>query len=387
MAAIIVVAVLLGLEVARLTLADAFAETRPQLAAQLAPYAPEVLVSQAMAQVGEAAARGQIPPASAMLRLHYLTRVAPLRPEPFLVEAAIAQRSGDTARAEPLLVEARRRHPRSAAARYLLADLWLRQGRISDGISEMAALSRLVPAGSIELVPALSEYARTPGAADRLRQMFSENPQLKQPLLNALAADPDNLQLILELEGSIGTSSDVRSPEWQGTLLKSLILEGAYERAYALWQRITGFAGPRPLLFNPDFRRIAAPPPFNWNFNSSSAGVAEPAGGQMRVLFYGRENTVLASQLLLLPPGDYRLSVPVSGASAPQSLAWTVICMPARKRLMELELGPSATAQASFEVPVSGCQAQSLQLRGRAPDMPQESDVRLGPLRLERGGR
>lgn len=384
-AAIAVVAVLLSAEVARLTLAVEYAEKRPQLAARLAPNAPDVLVTQSMAQVGEAAAQGQTPSQSAIQRLHQLTRAAPLGAEPFLVEGAIAQRSGDTARAEQLLIEARRRDPRSAAARYLLADLWLRQGRISDGLSEMAALSRLVPGGSVELVPALSEYARTAGASEQLRRILSANPRLKQPLLNVLAADPDNLQLIIELEGPVRSSTDVKTPPWQARLLNGLVREGAYERAYALWQRLAGFSGPRPLLFNADFRRIAAPAPFNWNLNSSSAGLAEPANGQMRVLFYGRENSVLASQLLLLPTGSYRLSVPVSGTPAPQSLAWTVACMPAGKRLVELELASSATAQGTFEVPAANCPAQTLQLRGRAQDMP--SDVRVGPLRLERVGR
>lgn len=386
-AAIVVVAVLLGAEVARLTLANAFAETRPQLAARLAPYAPDVLVSQAMAQVGEAAAEGRTPPQSAIQRLHQLTRVAPLHAQPFLVEGAIAQRSGDTARAEQMLVEARRRDPRSAGARYLLADLWLRQGRISEGLVEMATLSRLLPTSFVQLVPALAEYARTPGASERLRRILSSDPRLKEPLLNALAADPDNLELILELEGSVGGSSDVKSSPWQARLLNGLIREGAYERAYALWQQLSGFAGPRPLLFNPDFRRVAAPPPFNWSFASSGAGFAEPENGTMRVLYFGRENATLASQLLLLPPGAYRLSAPVSGGAAPQSLAWTVSCVPTGTQLVELGLGSSSTAAGIFEVPAGGCPAQTLELKGRAQDMPQESDVRAGPLALERIGR
>jgi tetratricopeptide (TPR) repeat protein len=385
-AAIVLVAVLLGAQVARLTLADAFAETRPQLAARLAPYMPAVLVSQSMAQVGQAAALGETPPEAAMRRLHDLTRVAPLRPEPFLVEGAIAQREGNLDRAEQLLLEARRRDPRSEAARYLLADLWLRQGRISDGLVEMANLSRLLPGSSVQMVPALSEYARTPGASEQLRQILSANPSLKQPLLNALAGDSDNLQLVLELGGSIGMSRDGRLPDWQATLLKSLLREGAYERAYALWRRIAGFTGPRPLLFNPDFRRVAAPPPFNWNLNSSSGGIVEPADRQARVLFYGRSDTVLASQLLLLPPGAYRLAVPVSGAAVPKSLAWTVNCIPAGRKLIELEVASSAKAQGIFEVPAGNCPAQKLELRGRAQEVPEEIDVRIGPLTLERVG-
>lgn len=107
----------------------------------------------------------------------------------------------------------------------------------------------------------------------------------------------------------------------------------------------------------------------------------------MRVLYYGRGNATLASQLLLLPPGAYRLSVPVSGTPAQRSLAWTVSCMRGGKKLMELELGSSATAQRTFEVPAADCPAQSLELKGRAQDMPQETDVRIGPLTLERVGR
>lgn len=383
-AVIVVVAVLLGAEVARLTLAKEFAETRPRLAAGLAPYVPEVLVSQSMAQVGEAAGWGKAPPETAMRRLHHLIRVAPLSVEPFLVGGAIAHRGGNINRAEALLLEARRRDPRSTAARYLLADLWLRQGRISYGLVEMANLSRLLPGSSVQLAPALSEYARMPGASEQLRPVLFANPSLREPLLNALAADPDNLQLILELERSIAQSSNARSPEWQSRLLKTLIREGAYQRAYALWQRIAGFSGPRPLLFNPYFRHVAAPPPFNWNLNSSSAGVVEPADGQMRVLFYGRKDAILASQLLLLPHGSYHLSLPFSGSAAPRSLTWTLQCVPASKRLIALELGSSATAQASFEVPTADCPAQTLELRARALDAPQESDLRVGPLKLER---
>jgi type II secretory pathway component HofQ len=121
--ATLVVAALLAAEVSRLTVATAFAESRPELARRLAPQLPEVLVYDAMAQVGQSAAQGQPPPQSTMETLRLLSRVAPLRSEPLLVQAAIAHRGGDPSLAERLLLEARRRNPRSAAARYLLADV------------------------------------------------------------------------------------------------------------------------------------------------------------------------------------------------------------------------------------------------------------------------
>lgn len=335
----------------------------------------------AMAEVGQAAAAGQLPPPSAMRRLTELERRAPLDPQPYLVEAAIAQRAGDVDRAERLLVEARRLDPRSAAARYLLADVWLRQGRVIEGLGEMAILGRLLRGSTVELVPALAEYAKTPGAAAQLAKVLRSNPQLEQPLLGALAADPANAELIIELHGAGGSADVGEAPAWQGRLLEGLVRRGSYERAYDLWRRLTRVQGPRPLLFNGEFRPLAAPPPFNWTFASGRGGFAEPGDGSMRVLHYGREGVNLARQLLLLPPGRYRFSAPASGTAAAGGLAWALTCS-GGKSLFEVE--PAKAQSIAFEVPAGDCPAQQLVLKGMALDSPQESDVRVGPAQIER---
>ena len=382
--ATVVVAGLLGIEVTRLTLAGIYPETRPELAESLAPRLPGVLVSSAMAQVGQAAAQGQTPPQSAMESLARLTRVAPLRTEPLLVQAAVAQRAGEVDRAEWMLSEALRRDPRSPAARYLLADLWVRQGHVAEGLRQMAILSRLLPGSTAQLASALSEYAGTPGAETELVRMLRTNPQLEQPLLSALAQDPDNLPLILKLDRAAPGPRMRKAPGWHAALLNGLVRRGDYEQAYGLWRRFAGFNGERPLLFNKGFAPVAAPPPFNWTFNSSSAGVVEPGNGRMRVLYYGRANAVLAFQLLLLPPGSYDLSMNVSGNAAPDALAWSLYCLAGKKPLAQLELGPSSPARARFEVPESGCEAQMLELRGRVLDVPKDSDVLIGPAEIQR---
>jgi tetratricopeptide (TPR) repeat protein len=371
----------LAVEVARLTAAAGLAETRPGLAETLVPRSPDALMEAAMSEVGQAAAVGRVPPLSAMRRLGELQRRAPLDPQPYLVEAAIAQRSGDMDRAERLLVEARRLDPRSAAARYLLADVWLRQGRVVEGLGEMATLGRLVRGSAVELVPALAEYAKTPGAAAQLAKVLQANPHLKQPLLSALAADPDNAGLIIELHGASGPSDDAKTLGWQKRLLDGLVQRGSYERAYQLWRRFSGTQGGRPLLFNEDYSQLAAPPPFNWAFASGRGGFAEPGNGSMRVLHYGREDVSLASQLLLLPPGRYRFSAPVSGSAAAGALAWVLACSGGKTLF---EISPEQAGSVMFEVPAGDCPAQQLALRGRALDAPQESDVRVGRAKIER---
>lgn len=386
LAATAVVAVLLAASVARLTAAEGLIDSRPGLAEKLAPRSPEVLLALAMTGVGTAAAQGRLPDEETMRRLEELGQVAPLDPRPLLVEAAIAQKEGDVGRAEQLLLEARRLDPRSTAARYLLADVWLRDGRVADGLNELAILSRLFRGSSVQLVPALAAYAKTPGAADELRGVLRSNPHLKGPLLGALAADPDNAGLILEIDqGSVRTNG-ADPPSWQATLLDGMVRRGSYRQAYDLWRRLSGAAGDRrPLLFNGEFRKLAAPPPFNWRFASTGAGFAEPGNGSMRVLHYGRESTALASQLLLLPPGNYRFSVAVSGTAAPGSLAWALTCFPARRQVMEMPIGQAGGQAVRFAIP-AGCAAQRLELLGRASDMPKESDVRIGPASIEREG-
>lgn len=377
------VALLLGVEVIRLSLSAAFVESRPALASRMAPDSADVLASKAMEQVGQAAANGGSPTPETFYRLRSLLTRSPLRTEPLLVQAAMSERAGDYATAERLLLTARMRDPRSLPALYLLADVWLRQGKVVDGLREMAVLSRLLPGTSVQLVPALAEYARTPGASEELSEVLTENPQLKKPLLVALSADPSNTELILKLADGQISPSDPGTRAWESRLLSGLIGRGDYRPAYGLWRRFSGLGSTAPqLLFNGGFETLEAPPPFNWNLSSSSAGIAEMGNGSLRILYYGRDTITLAAQLLLLPPGTYRLEVHASGQVAPGSLVWRIQC--AKGSLLTEKTIDVQTDALIFTVPASGCSAQWLQLHGEAKDMPQQSDAQIGPARLER---
>lgn len=380
-----IVAGLLAIEIARLTTSATVVDSNPRLSSSLAPQSPWARVSTAMADVGIAAAKGSDPPPRTLAALGKALGKSPNQSEPFLVRAALAQRAGDLERARSLLLEARRRDPRSSAARYLLADVSLRQGRVVESLEEMAVLSRLVPGSSVQLVPALSEYAKSPGAQRQLQPILEANPSLKPPLLGALAVDPANTDLVIRLAGRELTSSDPENNGWKSRLLDAMIGRGQYARAYAVWQRMTGIAGDRrSLLFNGDFRPGNVPPPFNWSYFSSGAGVAEPAGGHLRVLYYGREDSVLARQLLLLPPGAYDFSAPLNGQVRRSSLIWTVRCEgDGGAEIMRMD---AADRRGSFTVPQANCDAQRIQLEGNGQDIASQSDVQLGPARLERSG-
>jgi hypothetical protein len=382
-AAAVVVSLLLAAEVARLTTASAVAEKNPNRAAALAPTDPDALVQQAMSEVGAAAARGSAPGLGTRERLRLIARLSPLRPEPYLVEAALDSRAGDYDRAEKLLLAARWRDPRSPAARYLLADVWLRQGKVTESLEEIAVLARLIPGAAVGLAPALAEYARGPNARDQLGPAISRNPQLKAPLITALAADPANADLVLSLAGDDARSPDPEMRAWQRRLLDGFLSQGQYAQAYSLWRKMVAVpVDGQALLFNGGFRRLAAPPPFNWDFYSGPAGVTEATGGHLRVIFYGRESAPLASQTLLLPEGQYRFRAPLNGNAPRGALLWTLTCLPDSNELMRID---ATSGAGSFTVPPV-CRAQKLSLVGQIEDMPTDSDVRIGPALLQRIG-
>lgn len=345
------------------------------------PAHPEAMVKRAMVEIGSAARRGGAVPPSARQTIAAAARKAPLAPDPFLVEGVIADMAGDGRRAEQLFAAARQRDPRSEGARYFLADRYFKTNRILPGLIEMAALARLSEKAAQPLIPALAAYARAPGAVDQLRRFFALSPALGDRTLALLARDARNAPLIFTLAPR---SLERASPlEWHANLISSLIAAGDYSGAEALWRQLNGVAH-RGLLYNPQFRTVPAPPPFNWQYPVSAAGVAQPsASGGLDVIYYGRDEAILASQLLRLAPARYRLSMRIAGRSGGGGLAWAISCLPANTTLASLSLGQGEGAIAGpIDIPGAGCPAQLLELRGRAVDSPGTAQLTILDLQL-----
>jgi hypothetical protein len=70
-----------------------------------------------------------------------------------------------------------------------------------------------------------------------------------------------------------------------------------------------------------------------------------------------------------------------------KSLAWSIRCLPSSNEIAAIPLdqaGKGGALAAEFSVPPSGCTAQRLELIGRSPELPEESDLTIAGLRLER---
>jgi pentatricopeptide repeat protein len=376
----IVASLLIAVQVVRNAAVAALADSRPADAARIWSGHPASEINVAMTGIAHASrSRRPIPP-SAFAQMADAATKEPLAPEPFLVRGVQAGLHGDSATAQRAFEAAQWRDPRSSPAAYFLADRYFRSGDVRRGLREIAALARLSPNGGAAAIPYLTQYAASPANWPALRDLFASNPQLEHPVLIALAGNVGTLPAALALSNA----REAGNAQWLAVMVDTLVKAGDYSRAHAAWTRMAE-RGVRlgELLHDADFRDFVSPPPFNWSLTSSTVGLAERQhGGRLHVLFYGDEDGTLASQLLLLPPGTYRLTMQLAGDPArAHSLTWALWCDKAAQPLASVTLDTAAARGWQFQVP-AGCTAQWLKLSGVSGDVAQQADISIGGLTL-----
>jgi tetratricopeptide (TPR) repeat protein len=377
----LVVALLLAVLVVRNAAVDALADRNPDAAARIWAGHPTAQLSLALTEIGRAAReRKAVPPAVFNLVNEAATK-APLAPEPFLVRGVQSQLAGNVRQAIADFEAAELRDPRSLAARYFLADAYFRTNDARHGLQEVLALSRLAPHGIDTVAPYVATYAKDPRTWPQLREMFRADANIEDASLTKLASNVANADTVLALADwdhvATGTT-------WVPILVNSLVTAGQYDRARAIWAR-QWKAPPASTIFNADFAESKAATPFNWELVSSTVGLAErQPGGKLHTIFYGQEDGMLARQLLVLRPGNYRVTMKVSGDPArTRSLHWAVRCDKKDAPLGAIGLDAISARGLTFTVPAD-CPAQWLELGGTSGDISQQVDATIEGLKLER---
>jgi hypothetical protein len=373
-------ALLVAVQIVRNSAVEALAPLRPSAAARFWPNHPSVEQALVLVEIGSATrSRRPIDP-NAFGMINDAATKAPLSSEPFLVKGVQAQTMGNAKRAAQAFLAAQWRDPRSMAAAYFLADYYFRSGDSLRGLEQTALLGRLSPQGTTALAPYVATYAQNPSNWSQMQMLFRSQPDLEDSVLTVLAQNPKNADSILAISDPNHRSSQ---STWLPILLNSLVAARQYDRARAIWSSI-GRANMSDLLYDPDFSRPLAPPPFNWTFASSTLGLAErQSGHRLHIIFYGNEDGVLAGQLVLLPPGAYRLQMHLTGAAHPELLRWVLRCDQASQPLESVGLDEAAARGWNFAVPAN-CPAQWLELTGRSGDIAQQSEVTITGLKLTR---
>ncbi len=379
---------LLGWNVFKTSAVNALYRDNRAAAFALAPDDPRFAFKIAMAQVMQN--RGVVAPEVAEGTRRAMAR-APLAEEPFLVEALKALVRREDARAERLLVEARTRNPRSRTARLILLDRYLRSGRTAQAAEEITVLNRLIPAASDVLVPELAKFARDSSTRPALVNVLRSDPVLAERVLANLATGGADPELVTALAAAVPGGSGANQP-WQEALIASLVARGETARAYQIWSRLPGVRPQEGGVYDPRFQGLAGPPPFNWKLTAGNAGVAERGqGGGLQVEYYGRVPLGLASQMLRLAPGRYRLAARVQGDATGEGarLSWRVVCAGAEAELVSIQLrginySPKVVG-ADFAVPAN-CGVQLLRLDGSPSEFPQAQSVTVGEVTIRKAG-
>jgi hypothetical protein len=382
--AVAFIAVVLAIQVVRNAAVQALAVDRPTAAATLWARHPAVETSLALAEIGRAAReRRPIDPRNfAMVRDAAVK--APLAVEPFLVRGVQAQTAGDAEGAKQAFLAAQWRDPRSLPAAYFLADYYFRNQQVLQGLEETTLLARLSPGGADAVAPYVAAYAQNPSNWSKMRALFRSQEGLQDQVLAVLAHDGRNADAVLALADPAHRKPD--SP-WLPTLLQSLVANGDYGKARAIWSSVGGGHADGQLVYDTSFSSPQAPPPFNWALTSSTVGLAErQPGRRLHAIFYGNEDGVLASQLILLAPGPYRLQMQVVGAPVhAEALRWSVRCDGSQDPVAAVSVDQAAMHGMTFEIPAN-CPAQWLELSGRSGDIAQQSDVTITGLNVTRSG-
>ena len=381
-------------QIVQTSAADAFIRKKPGVAATIAPRDPRVPMTLAMLEFQ--AAGGTVRPQARQAAIEAFAR-APLSEEPFFLKGMAALVAGQEAEAERLLIETRRRNPRSRFARLILLDRYLRAGKIDEATNEMTALGNLIPNAGALLLAELGRLARDPVTSRTLERALQRNPAPRDSLLEYLAtsgADPD---LILRLARKIPPppqAANAPSPAaaWQAKLVGALVERGDIGRAYQLWRSFSAPGAPerKTGLYDPDLRGLPGTAPFNWFFPGTAAGAADRSANGLQIEYYGRDSAELVAQLLMLPPGRHRLSFVAEGAADGESskLGWQLICLQSKAQVGELVLrkvdySPRRLA-GIFTVPTKGCSAQWLKLVGAPAEFAKPQSATIRGLRLAR---
>ena len=395
-------AAVLGWRIVVFGIADHLAVSDPEQALAWEPDHAAALLALAQRQLG---------PAKTDLELDEVGDLArralgadPLDGRALSVLGTVAERRGNAPWAEALMRAAAARSPRDLAAQLWLANAALRTGDVASALARFDNILKVKPALAAGLLPSLASLADTPAAVDPLAGFLGSGPAWRPAMLEAVTRRAGSLPGVRRLFGLLQAGPLPPTTAETGAYLQRLLRDGLYEAAYLAFLESlppAGRASPG-YLRDGDFAAPSQGIPFDWLL-VPTAGVRtaivppSPAmpRGRLRVEFSGsRVAFGNVSQLLLLPPGRYRLTGEVEAVDlrTTRGVWWRLSCADHPETQLgtsDLAVGTFARRQFSFgfDVPESSCRAQRLvlELPARVASESQISGrVEYGAMRIER---
>jgi hypothetical protein len=314
----------------------------------------------------------------------------------------LAEATTNTEQIRLLMQEAFKRSRReSSAAFWLLNDSIYRKDFVS-AIRYSDILLRTRPALEPYVFAYLSLLAEAPEARDLLLAKLENAPRWRLRFFHSLPANLKSVTTLLAIVTALKDKAKPVLPTEIKAYLNFLIRRGQVDVAYDIWLQFLPAADVENLGFltNANFQNQPSGLPFDWTINDGVNALAEitplEAGGDLHVtLNDGRVKFPVVSQVLILPPGRYRLEGKLRGAvTGKRGLRWQLLCTASgRRSLGETEMLVGRTDQwrvFSFyaEVPrADDCRGQTLRLFHDARSASEElisGEIWFSDLRVER---
>jgi hypothetical protein len=306
-------------------------------------------------------------------------RYEPLNARALRILAQLAEHAGDDNKTEALMRAVANRSSQESLAFYWMMRQSYRHQDYAEAIRYADMLLRTRPRLSKHVFPMVGRMAEKPGASGELTRLLATNPpwrlQFFSELPNNVTDARTPLEQLLSLHGAPNPPTDAETKSY----LQALVQHGLYELAYYSWMQ---FLSPEQLtatgrLFNGGFELTPSGLPFDWVFkNGNGVNIKFPMRpdtkwGRALLIEFGPGRVNFAggiSQLVLLPPGTYRLQGEYKAdLTSERGLQWSVTCAGATNSVgVGLTMNgsdPSWRAiDFSFTIPASECPAQHVTL-------------------------
>ena len=291
---------------------------------------------------------------------------------------ALAASIADPTTQRALHEVAARRAPRDVPALAWMADHALARGEPAEALASIDQMLRVEPRSLDTLRPALEFLASQPDARGALVAALRDDPPWRTAALVTLARDAVDSTAVTAVFSRLQQEHALAMREldaWVGRLIR----EREWIPAYHAW--IGSFAHDRRVVignvYNGDFESAPTGSGFDWRLTEVDGArvrraAIEGAGGTaaLRVDFdHRRVPFAHVEQLLVLPPGRYRLSgrARLDHLRTSQGMAWTLACAEGGGDFARTPAFAGhrdwASFRTEFEVPAHDCGAQWLRLR------------------------
>jgi hypothetical protein len=342
--------------------AMALGGSHPILAARLAPSNARVATA-AAAAIGGDPRKKEIRALVRTALARDLTVIAGIE-----LRGADRAASGRQAEAARLFALSDRLSRRSLPTRLWLIQASVDRGDVAGALANFDLALRTSTEAPAILFPVLAKASADPTLTVPLARLLDRPSDWRLTYFEwALANGPD-LSSLANMMMQMRDRRLIEENRLDQRLVELLVTKSEFTQAVHLKRRFD----PKPagLVADPHFADPSARYPFGWGLGSDgSIGAERSLAASGPVLAYratAPRSGQVAAQLLILPPGNYRLETRTAAAATGVAPLWTLTCGDSGPGLAQLEqpLVAGAQAAAAFAVP-QGCPAQWLVLRIR----------------------